>query len=212
MEASGTSQARPVVYLVAIDDSEASRRVLEVAAGLGAALGGNAELHVARVAVVPPPVSVGSVLSEDVLDSVREFVTHACEGAKERFQGRIVGHVLIGEPWEAITRASADLQADLIVVGTAGRTGFSRLTLGSVAEMVVRRAGCPVLVVRPKDFGDQGTVQIEPPCPACVEVQKTSAGKELWCERHASAKGRPTARLHYELPPSYGRGSMLIRP
>jgi nucleotide-binding universal stress UspA family protein len=37
---------------------------------------------------------------------------------------------------------------DLIVMGTLGRTGFSKLLLGSVAERVVRFAKCPVLVVR----------------------------------------------------------------
>ena len=48
----------------------------------------------------------------------------------------------------AILEATEGLPADLVVVGTHGRTGLSRLALGSVAEAVVRGAGCSVLVVR----------------------------------------------------------------
>ena len=48
----------------------------------------------------------------------------------------------------AILDAAASLSADLVVVGTHGRTGLARLALGSVAEAVVREAGCSVLVVR----------------------------------------------------------------
>jgi nucleotide-binding universal stress UspA family protein len=53
-----------------------------------------------------------------------------------------------GRAEDAILAASANLQSDLIVVGTHGRSGLSRLALGSVAEAVVRGAVCSVLVVR----------------------------------------------------------------
>jgi nucleotide-binding universal stress UspA family protein len=54
----------------------------------------------------------------------------------------------IGDAAKEILRAARDLSADLIVMGTHGRTGIARL-LGSVAEKVVRRAQCPVLTIRP---------------------------------------------------------------
>lgn len=54
-----------------------------------------------------------------------------------------------GEPAAAIAMAQADIGADLIVMGTHGRTGISHFFLGSVAERVVRESGCPVLTVRP---------------------------------------------------------------
>lgn len=54
----------------------------------------------------------------------------------------------------AIVEEAARLNADLIVVGTAGRRGLSRFMLGSVAEQVVRSAGCPVLVAREKAHPD----------------------------------------------------------
>ena len=46
--------------------------------------------------------------------------------------------------------AEAD-EVDLIVMATAGRTGFSRLVMGSIAERVVRTASCPVLTIRPRE-------------------------------------------------------------
>jgi universal stress protein A len=51
-------------------------------------------------------------------------------------------------PFEAIASAARRLGADVVVVGTHGRTGLTRLALGSVAERVVALAPCPVLTVR----------------------------------------------------------------
>lgn len=53
-----------------------------------------------------------------------------------------------GNPVEAILEEASRWEADLVAVGTQGRRGLSRFLLGSVAEGVLRRAGCPVLVVR----------------------------------------------------------------
>jgi nucleotide-binding universal stress UspA family protein len=52
-----------------------------------------------------------------------------------------------GRPAAAILRAARENGCDLIVLGTHGRTGLSRLLMGSVAEEVVRKAPCPVLTV-----------------------------------------------------------------
>jgi nucleotide-binding universal stress UspA family protein len=56
-----------------------------------------------------------------------------------------------GTPVEQIVRLAKEVSADLIIMGTHGRTGISRVFLGSVAERVVRRAPCPVLTVRSKE-------------------------------------------------------------
>jgi len=53
-----------------------------------------------------------------------------------------------GLPADAILRAARRMRADLIVMGTHGRTGVSRVFMGSVAERVVRQSRCPVLTVR----------------------------------------------------------------
>jgi universal stress protein A len=56
--------------------------------------------------------------------------------------------MLMGEPAIAIVDLATEISADLIVLGTHGRTGLSRLLMGSVAESVVRQASCPVLTYK----------------------------------------------------------------
>jgi nucleotide-binding universal stress UspA family protein len=55
-----------------------------------------------------------------------------------------------GDPGEAIVAAADSENADLIVVGSHGRSGVSRFLIGSVSDHVVRHAHCPVMVVRGK--------------------------------------------------------------
>ena len=54
----------------------------------------------------------------------------------------------MGDPAGEIVRIAAEEGAEMIVLGTHGRTGMTRLLMGSVAEAIVRRAPCPVLVYR----------------------------------------------------------------
>jgi hypothetical protein len=57
---------------------------------------------------------------------------------------------VFGKPYVEIVKAAADMDVDLIVLGSHGRSGISRLVLGSVAEKVVRLAPCPVFTVKPQ--------------------------------------------------------------
>jgi nucleotide-binding universal stress UspA family protein len=54
----------------------------------------------------------------------------------------------VGEPPEEIVREARERRCDVIVMGTHGHTGLTRVLLGSVAEGVLRHAPCPVLTVR----------------------------------------------------------------
>lgn len=76
--------------------------------------------------------------------------------AAEDPEGRriVAAEVYEGRPANAIVEAAREKKASLIVTGTHGRTGLSRMVLGSVAERVVRHAPCDVLVVRPRQAGD----------------------------------------------------------
>ena len=70
----------------------------------------------------------------------------------EHFPGlAVTGLVRAGYPAEEILAAAEEEHADMIVMGTHGRTGFDRMLFGSVAEKVVMAAACPVLTVKPKD-------------------------------------------------------------
>jgi nucleotide-binding universal stress UspA family protein len=63
---------------------------------------------------------------------------------------RVVGLLLEGDPAQQIVRAARSKRADLLVVGTHGRTGLTKLFVGSVAARVVATASCPVATVRGK--------------------------------------------------------------
>jgi nucleotide-binding universal stress UspA family protein len=57
---------------------------------------------------------------------------------------------------EEVLRVARRLRCHLIVLATHGRTGLKHVLLGSVAENVVRRAPCPVLIVRPRGYRARG--------------------------------------------------------
>jgi nucleotide-binding universal stress UspA family protein len=67
--------------------------------------------------------------------------------------GEVASQTLVrsGPPAIEIIEAAKSLQADLIIISTHGYTGLKHVMLGSVAEHVVRRAPCPVLVVRERE-------------------------------------------------------------
>jgi nucleotide-binding universal stress UspA family protein len=103
--------------------------------------------------------------------------------------GRVVAHVRFDAIATEIAQLAADLEADLVVVGTHGRRGLARALLGSSAEATVRLAPCPVLVVRPKAVPELPP-RIEPPCPLCLEARRATGGAELWCEQHRERHGQ----------------------
>lgn len=61
-------------------------------------------------------------------------------------------HVRIGKPAPELLMTAGEIGADLIIVGSHGRTGLRRMVQGSVSEAVVRGAECPVMVVRPNTY------------------------------------------------------------
>jgi nucleotide-binding universal stress UspA family protein len=109
-------------------------------------------------------------------------------GAGAPVPARVVGHVRFDAPAREIAQLAADLGADLVIVGTHGRRGLSRMLIGSVAEGVVRLATCPVLVVRPKVI--ESTPSIQPPCPECVKVRQLTSGARFWCDQHSERHGQ----------------------
>lgn len=108
-------------------------------------------------------------------------------------------HARTGAPAREILSLAREADADSIVVGTHGRKGVRRLILGSVAEKLVRYAGCPVIVVREKAYEESVAtaeleLALEPPCPDCADHRQKTGGAEWWCEKHSHAHSR--ARMH----------------
>jgi len=68
----------------------------------------------------------------------------------QKAKARVKAVLVEGVPYDRIARVARSKRADLIVMGTHGRSGLSKFFLGSVAERVIARAPCPVLTVRGK--------------------------------------------------------------
>jgi nucleotide-binding universal stress UspA family protein len=140
--------------LCPVDLSEHSRHALDHAVAVARWYGSSVTaLHV--FATVPvaayapgsggPGVVMTAPEREQVLAALKDFVAPAG-------QHDVPFDVLTrdGDPVREILAQSTDMAADLIVIGTHGRSGFERLVLGSVTEKVLRRAACPVLSVPPR--------------------------------------------------------------
>ena len=87
----------------------------------------------------------------DVLTAERDRLEALVHRTLGRAKVPVECRVTIGDPFHRIVDAAR--RADAIVMATAGRTGLSRLVIGSVAEKVVRHARVPVLTVRPAPAG-----------------------------------------------------------
>lgn len=100
---------------------------------------------------VPPSMSLHAEVYEKILQARLDTAREGLERVRTRIdgQGVQVSHVLREGFADAVIVDSArDLHADLVVVGSLGRTGVARVLLGSVAERVVRLSEVPVLVAR----------------------------------------------------------------
>ncbi len=205
---SSQTQAPRRKLLVAVDLSEMSSRVLEAAYEI-AASGPRTEVHVLYVhEPIVDPISpyAGAVAwaSKDDLDRLQALVRETLERSI-RTHGAlkidaVVAHGSMGAPAREIAHFAAQLDADLVVVGTHGRRGLRRALLGSVAEQVVRWSGCPVQVVRPKHHDPTDVVpEVEPLCPDCAQRRFDTKGEQLWCERHSER--HPRAHVYgYQSP------------
>jgi nucleotide-binding universal stress UspA family protein len=136
--------------VAAIDASPAARGILEKAIAYSRLVDG--ELHVAHV--FQPPSSVYSMEGIYVIEDERFEEAErkmVWSDADEILDGSGLDWVradLRGYPPTAIVEYANEIEADLIVLGTRGRGGFSSLVLGSTSHAVIHDAECDVLIVR----------------------------------------------------------------
>ncbi len=133
--------------LCPIDFEENSLGALTVAAQFARHNDGTVlVVHVVPM-VIPPtgmPVYVDIYKSQEetAREKLREIAHKHLQGVKYELATQV------GDPAGTIIKAARKLAPDVLVMATHGRRGFSRVFLGSVAEMVLREAPCPVLTVR----------------------------------------------------------------
>jgi nucleotide-binding universal stress UspA family protein len=95
----------------------------------------------------PAAVDAAGVAAADADAVVPELTAFAAEAAATVSKCQMV--VRSGSPPAEILRYATEEEADLVVLGTHGRTGFERFMVGSVTEKILRKAPCPVLSVPP---------------------------------------------------------------
>jgi nucleotide-binding universal stress UspA family protein len=147
----------PKKVLVPIDFSELSLGVLQAAAEIGE--NRNAEVHVLHVAkesnYIPTygdDFAGGRITLSQLKEDSRVALESQLEDLVKEVSTRVKvkSSIVWGDPVKEIIQISESNDIDLIVMATNGRKGLSRFFIGSVTEEVIRRAPCPLFVVRAK--------------------------------------------------------------
>jgi nucleotide-binding universal stress UspA family protein len=173
--------------LVPVDFSAGSDAATGYAAVLGAALG--ASIHLLHV-LEEPFVTQGSwaFVEPDPPERRERIVADRqarLAGIASRFRpacDRVTTEVRSGEAANAIITVATDRGADLIVMGTHGRTGWSHLVHGSVAEHVIRKAPCPVLAVCERRAGDVMSIAIAADAEKPTDVGESESAACTSCK------------------------------
>lgn len=132
--------------LVAVDGSDFSDKAVQQAISLGQLC--SSEIFVISVVdLYPEQMEVAPALVEKMSEETRIVLEKAKKLVDEaKIPCETIVH-MGGEPHEFIIQEAKDKEIDLIVMGTHGRTGLSKVLLGSVAQSVLGLAPCPVIVV-----------------------------------------------------------------
>ncbi len=143
------------LILCPIDFSDTSAHALETAIELATQL--NAKIHLVHVYQYPafsmPEADLATPIDLSLQDDYVERLKQQLEDLRNKYSDSSisVGSTLAeGVPYVEIVETAKEINADLIIIGTHGRTGLSHMLLGSVAERVVRSSLVPVLSVPDK--------------------------------------------------------------
>lgn len=144
-------QFRPKLIFVATDFSKAAAHALRYASGIADRNG--ARLVVVYVDDFMPPLSEFAMESTLVNQSIEDLVSIAEEKLIAHVEENVSSYVpfdarvIVGAITSSIVDQAKESGADLLVMGTHGRTGFRRLIVGSVCETVMRAVSIPVIAV-----------------------------------------------------------------
>jgi nucleotide-binding universal stress UspA family protein len=138
--------------LCPIDFSEASKNAFRYACEFAKAMG--SKIILLNV-IEPRPMAADMTLNyipleEDLVNAAREDFEPLVQEVKSKGIA-VQADVMIGVPSDMILSQATDFDASLLIMGSHGKTGLSRLLMGSVAEAVVRKAKIPVLIVKAEE-------------------------------------------------------------
>jgi nucleotide-binding universal stress UspA family protein len=140
----------PTAILVAVDTSGQALKVVEAAARLsrGAPSATVHVLHVFRSNRLDQQRAGTAMSNAEVVEEAKDYLAYHVKAVEKRTRSKVLGHFVMGEPVAEILKMRETLKAEFLVVGTHDATGFERLLLGSIAETLMRKAACTVMVVR----------------------------------------------------------------
>lgn len=140
------SGLRRECVIVPVDFSAESYKAFDTALGI---VDSPAKVHVVHVLADLAPLEAGEVWGlPDMTVRLERAKQLLLQELARGVAGGMSVDVVVGDPAHAITDFASEKKADLIVIPSHGRTGLTRLLIGSTAERVVRLAHCPVLVLR----------------------------------------------------------------
>jgi nucleotide-binding universal stress UspA family protein len=135
--------------LVGLDGSPRAARVLAVATIIARAQ--DAKLTLVRAVGLPPeiPQDFWKTTDESLLGVLQRHAQEGLDAQAAGIPAELAGDrlVVVGVPWQAVCETAGRIDAELVVVGSHGYSGFDRL-LGTTAAKIVNHATCSVLVVR----------------------------------------------------------------
>jgi universal stress protein A len=145
-----------------------------------------------QIPTMPHHGRVDLAYVERVEKALLDEITAELKGAAIGDRVHFFVHVRIGHAAAEILELAREVGADLIIVGSKGLTGVERLVLGSVAERVVREAGCTVEVARPKAYEHVNLLEI-----ANVEHHKAYTPPHRYTYSSSCVNVRPDEWLRY---------------
>jgi len=136
--------------LIAIDDGPTSEKVTSNGFQLGQQL--NAEIALVSVVDTTALMTDSGVTPGELADIIKNDFKKSQQLLVEKVfkDYKVWTFVEKGKPFEAILKVAEEWEADLIVLGTHGRTGLSHLLMGSVAEKVIRHSTKPLFIIPTK--------------------------------------------------------------
>jgi nucleotide-binding universal stress UspA family protein len=136
--------------LIALDDEPTSEKIASIGFQLGQQL--SAEIALVSVVDTTALMTDGGVTPRELADNIKNDF----KKSQQMLIGKVFKDYKVwtfveeGKPYETILKVAEEWEADLIVLGTHGRTGLSHLLMGSVAEKVIRHSTKPLFIVPAK--------------------------------------------------------------
>lgn len=199
------SSARPFCLVVGLSFNDAGTFAFERAALIARRIPGSS-LHLVHVG----DEAASEAKANELIDHLRLYVDEKIHSLGGLGGVHVSIHLCTGDPATELSGFANELQADLLIVGTAN--GHLRHWYGApLVEKLAPLAACPVLVAGPKPrVAANRDLAIEPACPDCLRARASSKGATWWCERHQGHGLRPHTYSYSRALPLRNHDSEVI--